>query len=45
MVIIAWSPSGSLSAIFDADVFVGVLSIFITAALINFVQGNFSSIG
>ncbi|CAA6665355.1 unnamed protein product [Spirodela intermedia] len=38
MVIVAWSPSGSPSAIFDADVFRGVLSIFITAALLNFIQ-------
>ncbi|KAJ4808067.1 glucan synthase-like 3 [Rhynchospora pubera] len=38
MLIIAWSPSGSLSAFFDADVFRDVLSIFITASLLNFLQ-------
>ncbi|XP_078151052.1 callose synthase 7-like [Carex rostrata] len=38
MLIIAWSPSGSLSAIFDADVFGDVLSIFITASLLNLLQ-------
>ncbi|KAK4714557.1 hypothetical protein R3W88_020464 [Solanum pinnatisectum] len=35
MVIIAWNQSGSLSVIFDADVFKSVLSIFITAAILN----------
>ncbi|XP_059281975.1 callose synthase 7-like [Lycium ferocissimum] len=35
MVIIAWNQSGSLSLIFDADVFKSVLSIFITAAILN----------
>lgn len=40
MVIIAWSPSGSLSSIFDADVFKNVLTIFITAAFLNFLQGT-----
>nr|XP_018684289.1 PREDICTED: callose synthase 7-like isoform X2 [Musa acuminata subsp. malaccensis] len=38
MLIIAWSPSGSLTALFDPDVFKSVLSIFITAALLNFFQ-------
>ncbi|KAJ3695664.1 hypothetical protein LUZ60_001041 [Juncus effusus] len=38
MLIIAWSPSGSLSAFFDADVFKSILSIFITASLLNFLQ-------
>ncbi|XP_008791210.1 callose synthase 7-like isoform X2 [Phoenix dactylifera] len=38
MLIIAWSPSGSLAAFFDPDVFRSVLSIFITAALLNFLQ-------
>ncbi|XP_010923298.1 callose synthase 7 [Elaeis guineensis] len=38
MLIIAWSPSGSLTAFFDPDVFRSVLSIFITAALLNFLQ-------
>ncbi|XP_057523088.1 callose synthase 7 [Amaranthus tricolor] len=36
MVIVAWSPSGSIASIFDADVFENVLSIFITAAFLNF---------
>ncbi|RLN23905.1 callose synthase 7-like [Panicum miliaceum] len=38
MVIIAWSPSGSLSSIFEADVFRNVSTIFITAAFLNFLQ-------
>ncbi|KAJ8512658.1 hypothetical protein OPV22_003092 [Ensete ventricosum] len=38
MLIIAWSPSGSVTALFDPDVFRSVLSIFITAALLNFFQ-------
>ncbi|KAG1347013.1 callose synthase 7 [Cocos nucifera] len=38
MLIIAWSPSGSITAFFDPDVFRSVLSIFITAALLNFLQ-------
>lgn len=40
MVIIAWSPSGSLAAFFDADVFRSVLSIFITSAFLNLLQGT-----
>lgn len=36
MVIVAWSPSGSITSIFDPDVFIAVLSIFITAAFLNF---------
>ncbi|XP_020701852.1 callose synthase 7 isoform X1 [Dendrobium catenatum] len=38
MLIIAWSPSGSVTAFFDPDVFKSVLSIFLTAALLNFLQ-------
>ncbi|OEL25066.1 Callose synthase 7 [Dichanthelium oligosanthes] len=38
MVIIAWSPSGSLSSIFEPDVFRNVMTIFITAAFLNFLQ-------
>ncbi|KAF8408944.1 hypothetical protein HHK36_005014 [Tetracentron sinense] len=38
MVIVAWSPSGSPAAFFDEDVFKSVLSIFITSALLNFLQ-------
>jgi len=38
MVIIAWSPSGLLSSIFEADVFRNVSTIFITAAFLNFLQ-------
>ncbi|KAK1642299.1 hypothetical protein QYE76_060104 [Lolium multiflorum] len=41
MVIIAWNPSGSLSAIFKPDVFRNVLTIFITAAFLNFLQATF----
>ncbi|KAJ8424949.1 hypothetical protein Cgig2_018756 [Carnegiea gigantea] len=37
MVIIAWDPSGSITAIFEEDVFISVLSIFITAAFLNLV--------
>nr|WJO13371.1 callose synthase 7 [Lilium hybrid cultivar] len=38
MIILAWSPSGSLAAFFDPDVFRNVLTIFITAAFLNFLQ-------
>ncbi|KAL6607973.1 hypothetical protein ACP70R_041036 [Stipagrostis hirtigluma subsp. patula] len=40
MVIIACSPSGSPSAIFDPVVFRNVLTIFITAAFLNFLQAT-----
>uniref|UniRef100_A0A453EUK1 Callose synthase 7 n=1 Tax=Aegilops tauschii subsp. strangulata TaxID=200361 RepID=A0A453EUK1_AEGTS len=40
MVIIAWSPSGSLSAIFEPAVFRNVMTIFITAAFLNFLQAT-----
>ncbi|XP_037480037.1 putative callose synthase 6 [Triticum dicoccoides] len=40
MVIIAWSPSGSLSAIFEPTVFRDVMTIFITAAFLNFLQAT-----
>lgn len=39
MIIIAWSPSGSPTAIFDEDVFRSVLTIFITQAFLNCFQG------
>ncbi|XP_074307762.1 callose synthase 7 isoform X3 [Silene latifolia] len=35
MLIVAWDPSGSITSIFEGDVFVRVLSIFITAAFLN----------
>ncbi|XP_026404603.1 callose synthase 7-like isoform X1 [Papaver somniferum] len=38
MVIIAWSPSGSPIALFEEDVFKNVLSIFVTWALLGFLQ-------
>ncbi|XP_031256543.1 callose synthase 7 isoform X1 [Pistacia vera] len=38
MVIVAWSPSGSLVAFFEEDVFRRVTSIFITQAFLNFLQ-------
>ncbi|KAK7256070.1 hypothetical protein RIF29_29503 [Crotalaria pallida] len=38
MIIIAWSSSGPLAVIFDQDVFRYVTSIFITYAILNFVQ-------
>ncbi|KAF5207089.1 Callose synthase [Thalictrum thalictroides] len=40
MIIIAWSPSGSLAAFFDEDVFRSVMSIFITWAILNFLQAT-----
>ncbi|CAN4104415.1 unnamed protein product [Withania somnifera] len=40
MVIIAWNQSGSLYLIFDADVFRSVLSIFITAAILNVLRAT-----
>ncbi|KAK9266832.1 hypothetical protein L1049_001603 [Liquidambar formosana] len=40
MVIIAWSPSRSLTAFFEEDVFKGILSIFITSAFLNFLQAS-----
>ncbi|KAJ4841509.1 Callose synthase 7 [Turnera subulata] len=38
MVIVAWSPSGSVGAFFDGDVFRNVLSIFVTSAFLNLLQ-------
>ncbi|KAL3572626.1 hypothetical protein D5086_026530 [Populus alba] len=38
MIIVAWSPSGSIVAFFDKDVFKSVLSIFITSAFLNLLQ-------
>ncbi|KAL6286951.1 hypothetical protein ACE6H2_011341 [Prunus campanulata] len=40
MVIVAWSSSGSVIALFDADVFRSVLSIFITYAFLNLLQAT-----
>lgn len=40
MIIVAWNGSGKLSSIFEVDVFKKVLSIFITSAILNFVQGR-----
>ncbi|KAM3317938.1 hypothetical protein ACQJBY_035582 [Aegilops geniculata] len=40
MVIVAWSPSGSLYAISEPTVFRNVLTIFITAAFLNFLQAT-----
>ncbi|KAG4203104.1 hypothetical protein ERO13_A05G380032v2 [Gossypium hirsutum] len=39
MLIVAWN-SGSLLGFFDEDVFRKVLTIFITAAFLNFLQGT-----
>lgn len=39
MLIVAWN-SGSLLGFFDGDVFRKVLTIFITAAFLNFLQGT-----
>ncbi|KAK9266834.1 hypothetical protein L1049_001605 [Liquidambar formosana] len=44
MVIIAWSPSGSITALFDEDVFKSVLSIFISSAFLNFLQATLDMI-
>ncbi|TVU33971.1 hypothetical protein EJB05_15790, partial [Eragrostis curvula] len=38
MLIVSWSSSGSLSGITDGTVFRNVLSVFITAALLNFIK-------
>ncbi|GAB4842952.1 Callose synthase 7 [Ancistrocladus abbreviatus] len=38
MVIVAWSPSGSITSIFDGNVFKNVMSIFITCAYLNLLQ-------
>ncbi|RLM91252.1 hypothetical protein C2845_PM08G15540 [Panicum miliaceum] len=38
MLIVSWSSSGSLSGITDGTVFRNVLSIFITAAFLNFIK-------
>ncbi|VFQ64399.1 unnamed protein product [Cuscuta campestris] len=38
MIIIAWNHSGSISDIFDEDLFKSILSIFITAAILHFVR-------
>ncbi|KFK42965.1 hypothetical protein AALP_AA1G062200 [Arabis alpina] len=40
MIIIAWSPSGSILAIFSGDVFKNVLTIFITSAFLNLLQAT-----
>ncbi|CAK7331752.1 unnamed protein product [Dovyalis caffra] len=40
MIIIAWNGSGKLSSVFEGDVFKKVLSIFITSAILNFVQAG-----
>lgn len=39
MVIIAWNHNGSLAVIFEEEVFKNILSIFITLAILNFLQG------
>ncbi|XP_042485900.1 callose synthase 7-like isoform X2 [Macadamia integrifolia] len=38
MVIVAWSAGGSLSSLFDEDVFRNIMSIFITYSLLNFLK-------
>ncbi|KAL6137186.1 hypothetical protein ACLB2K_062480 [Fragaria x ananassa] len=40
MIIVAWSPSGYVTSIFDADVFKSVLSIFMTYAFLNLLQAT-----
>lgn len=39
MIIVAWNGSGQPSAIFNVDVFMKVLSVFITAAILKLCQG------
>ncbi|XP_030462869.1 callose synthase 7 isoform X2 [Syzygium oleosum] len=40
MVIIAWTPSGSVTALFDEEVVRQVLTIFITYAFLNFLRAS-----
>ena len=40
MIIVAWNGSGDLSAVFEADVFKKVLSVFITASILKLGQGR-----
>ncbi|KAK3032507.1 hypothetical protein RJ639_036174 [Escallonia herrerae] len=40
MIIVAWHQQGSLSLLFDEDVFKSILSIFITSAILNFLQAT-----
>lgn len=40
MIIIAWSPNGTILAIFEEDVFRNVLSIFITYSFLNLLRGG-----
>ncbi|KAL3754841.1 hypothetical protein ACJRO7_002007 [Eucalyptus globulus] len=40
MVIVAWTPSGSVIALFDEHVFRQVLTIFITHAFLNFLRAS-----
>lgn len=39
MIIVAWNGSGQPSSIFNVDVFMKVLSVFITAAILKLCQG------
>lgn len=40
MIIVAWSPAGPLGLIFEEVVQYNAMSIFITYAFLNFIQGN-----
>ncbi|KAL6574106.1 hypothetical protein OROHE_001648 [Orobanche hederae] len=40
MIIIVWNGSGDISALFETDVFKKVLSVFITAAILKFLQAS-----
>lgn len=40
MIIVAWNGTGDPSAIFDVSVFMKVLSVFITAAILKLGQGR-----
>lgn len=44
MVIVAWNHNGSLAVIFEEKVFKNILSIFITLAILNFLQGIYNSL-
>lgn len=42
MIIVAWSSSGPFAMFYDGDVFISIVSIFITHAILNFLQGTWS---
>lgn len=40
MVIVGWHEDGSIFGLFEEDVIRSILSIFITYAVLNFIQGT-----